>query len=158
MFLRPPWMEFAVFTARCLTTSSHCRHVSHSHITDVAFRLFIDMFNNVRKDGVLLSACGIPERTQEGLAPLACPHPGEDSRERGWELLRRSTMKQTDKQREVHFKVQVVGQKDLFKGPQCRIYMGTNEGRLSEGHNIVKVSGGLLKNLPPGGSMQKRSN
>lgn len=32
----------------------------------------------------------IPERTQEGLAPLACPPQGEGSPEPGWERLRRS--------------------------------------------------------------------
>lgn len=65
-----------------------CRHISQSHMTDV-------MSDNVRKDGVL------PERIQEELDPLACPHQGEDSPERGWELLLHSTTKQTDRQREV---------------------------------------------------------
>lgn len=47
----------------------------------------------------------IPERTQEGLAPLACPRQGEGSLGRGWELPRRSakTRTRTNTQREIHF-------------------------------------------------------
>lgn len=108
----------------------------------------------------------IPERTQEGLVQLACPHRGGGSLERGWEPLRRSAMKQTHVQRQVQFDQIGTEITRDFKDPRCRIngetkwgwvvVLGGWEGCVeTERHeNYVRASG----NLPPGGSVRKRSN
>lgn len=46
--------------------------------------------------GLKVSFYSLPERTQEGLVQLACPHQGVDSLERDSELLQRSAMKKKE--------------------------------------------------------------